>query len=73
MSPKIKREKIAQLLALMGKREFPDEHSTYMKHIVDLLNNNYNLGILLLRVTSEEAVSTKCDIYCDQKKYFQSW
>lgn len=71
-SPRIQREKIAQLLALMGKREFPDEHSSYMCHVVELLKTNFILGITLLRSTSEEVVSTRDDITSDRKKYFHS-
>lgn len=70
--PRIQREKIAQLIALMGKREFPDEHATYMNHIVDLLKSNFQLGITLLRSTSEEVMSTRDDIASDRKKYFHS-
>lgn len=70
--PHIQREKIAQLIVLMGKREFPDEHATYMNHIVDLLKTNFPLGIILLRTTSEELVSTRDDIASDRKKYFHS-
>lgn len=69
---RIQREKIAQLIALMGKREFPDEHATYMNHIVDLLKTKFPLGIILLRTTSEELVSTRDDIASDRKKYFHS-
>lgn len=70
--PRIQREKIAQLIALMGKREFPDEHATYMNHIVDLLKTNFPLGIILLRTTSEELVSTRDDIASHRKSYFHS-
>lgn len=70
--PRIQREKIAQLISLMGKREFPDEHAMYMSHIVDLLKTNFPLGIILLRTTSEELVSTRDDIASDRKKYFHS-
>lgn len=41
---RVHREKIAQLIALMGKREFPDEHSSYMCHLVELLKTNFILG-----------------------------
>lgn len=66
------REKVAQLIALIGKREFPDEHSSYMCHLVELLKSNFILGITLLRTTSEELVSTRDDITSDRKKYFHS-
>lgn len=70
--PRIQREKIAQLIALMGKREFPDEHESYMRHVLELLKTNFPLGIILLRCTSEELVSTRDDIASDRKKYFHS-
>lgn len=69
---RMQREKIAQLIALMGKREFPDEHSSYMCHLVELLKSNFILGITLLRTTSEELVSTRDDITSDRRKYFHS-
>lgn len=70
--PRIQREKLAQLITLMGKREFPDEDPFYMNHIVELLKSNFVLGIVLLRVTSEEFVSTRDDISSDRKKYLHS-
>lgn len=70
--PRIQREKLAQLIALIGKREFPDEHPIYMEQVVHLLRINFPLGILLLRSTSEELMSTREDISCDRKKYFHS-
>lgn len=69
---RVQREKFAQLIALMGKREFPDEHSSYMCHLVELLKTNFILGITLLRTTSEELVSNREDITSDRKKYFHS-
>lgn len=69
---RIQREKSAQLIALIGKREFPDEHSVYMDQVVQLLRINFPLGILLLRSTSEELMSTRDDISSDRKKYFHS-
>lgn len=69
---RMQREKLAQLIALMGKREYPDVHSSYMCHLVELLKTNFCLGITLLRTTSEELVSTRDDIASDRKKYFHS-
>lgn len=69
---RVQREKLAQLIALMGKREFPDEHSSYMCHLVELLKSNFILGITLIRTTSEELVSNREDITSDRKKYFHS-
>lgn len=70
--PRIQREKIAQVITLMGKREFPKEHDKYMSNIVNLLETKFPLGIILLRATSEELMSTRDDISSDRKKDFQS-
>lgn len=70
--PRLQREKIAQLIALIGKREFPQQHPSYMCHVVELLKTHFNLGITLLRTTSEEVVSTRDDISSDRKKEFHS-
>lgn len=70
---KIQRDKIAQLICLMGKREYPHDHPAYMQQIIDLMKSNFLLGIVLLRVTSEEITSTKDDISSERKKYFHDW
>lgn len=70
--PRFQREKMAQLIALMGKREFPDEHPTYMAHVIELMKRHFNLGITLLRTTSEELGSTRIDISSDRKSEFHS-
>lgn len=69
---KVQRDKYAQLIALMGKREYPEEHSTYMEHVVQLLNTNFMLGVTLLRSTSEELASTKDDISSERKLKFHA-
>lgn len=69
---RLQREKIAHLIALMGKRQFPDTHPTYMCHLASLLKGNFTLGITLLRTTSEEVASTRDDITSDRKEYFRS-
>lgn len=69
---KVQRDKFAQLIALMGKREYPEEHNTYMEHIVQLLNTNFMLGVTLLRSTSEELSSTKDDIPSERKLQFHT-
>lgn len=70
--PRVQREKIAQLIAQIGKRQFPDEHSSYMFHLAELLKTNFILGITLLRSTSEELVSNREDVTSDRKKYFHT-
>lgn len=69
---RVEREKIAQIIALIGKRQYPDKHPSYMCHLIELLSNNFMLGITLLRTTSEEVTSTRDDITSDRKKYFHS-
>lgn len=71
--PRRQRDTIAQLIALMGKREFPDDHPSYMNHCIELLKINFQLGIILLKTTSEEVVSNREDVPSDRKKYFHSW
>ncbi|KAG4078102.1 hypothetical protein HA402_002153 [Bradysia odoriphaga] len=70
--PKMQREKIAHLIALIGKREFPDDDPAYITHILNLMYTNFNLGISLLRTTSEELVNTREDISSDRKNNFHS-
>lgn len=69
---RVQREKLAQLIALIGKRQFPDEHSTYMYNTVALIRSNFILGISLLRLTSEELCSNREDITSERKKYFHT-
>lgn len=69
---RVQREKLAQLIGLIGKRQFPDEHSSYMYHLAELLKTNFILGITLLRTTSEELVSNRDDITSERRKYFHT-
>lgn len=71
-TPRFQREKMAQLIALMGKREFPDHHPSYMAHVIELMKTHFNLGITLLRTTSEELSNTRSDISTDRKSEFHS-
>ncbi|XP_055913016.1 exportin-6 [Eupeodes corollae] len=66
------RDTIAQLIALVGKREFPDDHPEYIKHCIELTKMYFQLGVVLLRTTSEEVVSNRNDVSSDRKQYFQS-
>lgn len=72
-APARQRDTIAQLIALMGKREFPEDHPVYITHILELCRNNFQLGVVLLRITSEEVVSEKQDVSAERKKHFQNW
>ncbi|XP_059609404.1 exportin-6 [Phlebotomus argentipes] len=69
---RFQRNKLAQLIALVGKREFPQDHSGYMNDVGNLLKVNFSMGILLLRCTSEEVTSTKEDVTSERKRHFQS-
>ncbi|GAB0091365.1 exportin-6-A [Sergentomyia squamirostris] len=74
MNPELKfqRNKMAQLIALLGKRELPGDHPDYMSDVVTLLKQNFILGIVLLRSTSEEVTSTKEDVTSERKRQFQA-
>ncbi|KAL7744718.1 hypothetical protein ACLKA6_017212 [Drosophila palustris] len=65
------RDTLAQLIALLGKREFPEQDPNYMKHCMELSKTRFVLGINLLRVTSEEVVSNRGDLTTEWKQYFQ--
>ncbi|XP_058443342.1 exportin-6-A isoform X2 [Malaya genurostris] len=67
--PGLQRDKIAQLVALVGKRQFPEEHPDYMNQVLELLKSKFTLGITLLRATSDEITSTKADITSERQKY----
>ncbi|XP_055624317.1 exportin-6 isoform X2 [Toxorhynchites rutilus septentrionalis] len=67
--PGLQRDKIAQLIALIGKRQFPEQHPDYMNQVMELLKNKFILGITLLRSTSDEITSTKSDMNSERQKY----
>ncbi|XP_021696427.1 exportin-6-A isoform X2 [Aedes aegypti] len=67
--PGMQRDKVAQLIALIGKRQFPEEHPDYMNQVLELLKSKFILGVTLLRSTSDEITSTKADITSDRQKY----
>lgn len=66
----MQRDKIAQLIALIGKRQFPDEHPQYVEQIVVLIKSSFLLGITLLKSTFSEITSTKPDVTHQKKKSF---
>lgn len=67
----LQREKTAKLIALIGKRSFPDEHPNFVNQILELINTKFILGITLLKATSEEGIlSTRADVSSHQKIYF---
>ncbi|KAL9929157.1 exportin-6-like [Glossina fuscipes fuscipes] len=71
-SAKRQRDTYAQLIALLGKRQFPDEDPNYLAHCIALTKTNFSLGICLLRTTSEEVVSSREDVSTDRKQNFHS-
>jgi len=70
---KRQRDTLAQLIALVGKREFPEQDPNYMQHCMELTKTRFQLGINLLRITSEEVVSNRGDLTTEWKQYFYSW
>lgn len=66
----MQRDKIAQLIALIGKRQFPDEHPHYLEQILILIKSNFLMGITLLKSTISEITSTKPDVTYQKKKNF---
>lgn len=69
---KLERSKLAQLIALIGKREFPDHHPGFLNEVLELMRRNFFSGVVLLQAISAEVLNTKEDLTVDQKKYFQS-
>ncbi|EDV45361.1 exportin-6-A [Drosophila erecta] len=69
---KRQRDTLAQLIALLGKREFPEQDPNYMQHCMELTKTRFQLGINLLRITSEEVVSNRGDLTTEWKQYFYS-
>ena len=51
--PKRQIDTFAQLIALIGKRQFPNDDAQYMMHCLELVKTKFVLGINLLRITSE--------------------
>lgn len=66
----MQRDKISQLIALIGKRQFPDEHPDYVEQILSLIKSKFILGITLLKSTYSEISSTKPDVTYQKKKNF---
>lgn len=66
----LQRDKLAQLIALIGKREFPIDHPEYVTQILSLTKMKFILGINLLKSTSNEICSTKVDCSHQQKSKF---
>lgn len=69
---KLERSKLAQLIALIGKREFPDHHPGFVNEVLELMRRNFLGGVVLLQAISAEVMNTKEDLTVDQKKYFQT-
>jgi hypothetical protein len=66
----MQRDKIAQLISLIGKRQFPDEHPDFVAQIMSLIKSKFILGITLLKSTFSEITSTKPDVTYQKKKSF---
>lgn len=66
----MQRDKLAQLIALTGKRQFPEEYPEYINQIMSLIKTKFILGITLLKSTFSEISSTKPDVTYQKKKSF---
>lgn len=66
----MQRDKMAQLIGLMGKRDFPGDHPDFMQYVQQVLVGNFDLGITLVRAISEELCSTKDDVSSERKAEF---
>ncbi|XP_054729578.1 exportin-6 [Anastrepha obliqua] len=71
--PRRQRDTFAQLIALIGKREFPDDHPSYIGHCLELIRSEkFVLGITLLRITSEEVINNRDCVTTERQNYFHS-
>ncbi|XP_067642019.1 exportin-6 [Eurosta solidaginis] len=71
--PRRQRDTFAQLIALIGKREFPEDHPNYIVHCLELVRSQkFVLGITLLRITSEEVVNNRDCVTTERQNYFHS-
>ncbi|XP_018802628.1 PREDICTED: exportin-6 [Bactrocera latifrons] len=67
------RDTFAQLIALIGKREFPDDHPSYIIHCLELIRSDkFILGVTLLRITSEEVLNNRDCVTTERQNYFNS-
>lgn len=66
----MQRDKIAQLICLIGKRQFPEEHPQFVNQVLQLIKSKFILGITLLKSACNEITSTKPDLSYQKKKSF---
>lgn len=66
----MQRDKIAQLICLIGKRQFPEEHPQFVNQVLQLIKSKFILGITLLKSAFNEITSTKPDLSYQKKKSF---
>ncbi|CRK93019.1 CLUMA_CG006556, isoform A [Clunio marinus] len=66
----MQRDKIAQIISLIGKRQFPDENPEFLLQILNLIKSKFILGITLLKSTFAEIISTKPDVTYQKKRNF---
>ncbi|KAK9883135.1 hypothetical protein WA026_001329 [Henosepilachna vigintioctopunctata] len=69
-APHFLREKYAKLLVDIAREDWPHLYPTFMDNILELLKTESNLliGLILLRTTSEEFMSTNNDIDKNRKE-----
>jgi Exportin 1-like protein/Importin-beta N-terminal domain len=67
----IEKNKLCQLVALIAKREFPNDDPDFMNRLVDVLQTNFTLGVTIYGAINTEIVSTKADVTTEKKRDFQ--
>ncbi|XP_049530816.1 exportin-6 [Anopheles darlingi] len=68
--PALQREKVAQLVAMIGLRQFPDENPQYLDDLLQLLQVKFNLGLTLCRATGDVITRNHTNVSSDRQKRF---
>ncbi|XP_050099656.1 exportin-6 [Anopheles aquasalis] len=68
--PALQREKVAQLVAMVGLRQFPDENPQYLDDLLQLLQAKFNLGLTLCRATGDVITRNHTDVPSERQKRF---
>lgn len=73
-SPKLQRDKIAQLLVHLFTFNFQEcDENHFIDEILRLLNGKFLFGVVLLRTLSEEIFSTRSNICAQKKEFIRIW
>ncbi|XP_035777216.1 exportin-6-like [Anopheles albimanus] len=70
--PALQREKVAQLVAMVGLRQFPDENPQYLDELLQLLQTKFNLGLTLCRATGDVITRNHTDVPSERQKRFSN-